>query len=265
VAALLIHGVLEDNLTFAPHGTLLAANLGLLAALPPHRDSRIRARWIGALGILAAVCGLGLSASSAVAATDARAAQAALAAGQVERAMERSTAATRLAPWDDLYWVGRADASVAAARGGRGIEALRDAETSYKSAIALNGSDPVTRHQLARLYLAHTDVFGSQDVTRARLELQAALAQNPYYAEIRNDLGVAFLASGERQKAVQSFEEASQGRREFVDPLLNLAALALEDGNTAKAKHLVDQALERNPASPRAAAMRQSLATHPGA
>jgi len=265
VAALLIHGALEDNLTFAPHGTLLAANLGLLAALPPHRDSRIRARWIGALGILAAVCGLGLSASSAVAATDARAAQAALAAGQVERAMERSTAATRLAPWDDLYWVGRADASVAAARGGRGIEALRDAETSYKSAIALNGSDPVTRHQLARLYLAHTDVFGSQDVTRARLELQAALAQNPYYAEIRNDLGVAFLASGDRPKAVQSFREASEGRREFVDPLLNLAALAIEDGNTAEAKRMVDLALERNPNSPRAAAMRESLATRPGA
>ena len=266
VAALLIHGALEDNLTLAPHGTLLAANLGLLAAALPHREeSRIRGRWIGAVGILAAVCGMGLSAASAVAATDGRAAQAALAAGQVERATERSTAATRLAPWDDLYWVGRADAALAAARGGRGIAALREAEASYKSAIAVNGSDPVTRHQLARLYLAHTDVFGPKGVSAARHELEAALAQNPYYAEIRNDLGVAFLASGERSGAVQAFRDASNGRREFVDPLLNLATLALQDGNAAEAKRMIDLALERNPTSPRAAAMRDSLATHTGA
>jgi len=50
-----------------------------------------------------------------------------------------------------------------------------------------------------------------------------------------------------------------------VDPLLNLATLALQDGNTAEAKRMIDLALERNPASPRAAAMRDSLATHTGA
>jgi hypothetical protein len=36
---------------------------------------------------------------------------------------------------------------------------------------------------------------------------------------------------------------------------LNLATLALQDGNTAEAKRMIDLALERNPASPRAVAM----------
>ena len=265
-AALLIHGALEDNLTLAPHGTLLAANLGLLAASLPHRQGvRTGARWIGMAGLVAAVLGTAAGTMSAIAATDARAAQAALGAGQVERATERSTAATRLAPWDDSYWVGRADAALAAARGGRGIAALREAETSYEHAIAVNGSDPVTRHQLARLYLAHIDAFGPKGALAARHELEAALAQNPYYAEIRNDLGVAYLATGSRDKAIVAFRAASEGRREFVDPLVNLAALALEDGNAAEAKRLVDLALQRNPASPRAAAMRASLANRPGA
>ena len=266
VAALLIHGALEDNLALAPHGTLLAANLGLLAAFVPRRqEARIGARWIGAAGMTVAFLGAGLSATSAIAATDARAATTALLAGQVERATERSTAATRLAPWDDLYWVGRADAALAAARGGRGIAALREAEASYKSAIAANGSDPVTRHQLARLYLAHVDEFGPAGVAMARRQLETALAQNPYYAEIRNDLGVALLASGSRTQAIEAFRAASEGRRDFVDPLLNLAALALQDGNTAEARRMLNLALERNPASPRAAAMRESLATRPGA
>jgi len=260
-AALLAHAALEDNLSFIPHGTLFCVNLGLLAAAPAgHREAPARgARWIGGAGILVALIGLGLSAASAAAAVDARDGALAASSGRIEQARMRFAAAASLAPWDDRYAILRAQAANAAARGGRGDDALREAEASYRSAIAANASDPVTRHELARLYLANPAAF-PVGTALAIAELRAALGQNPYYAEIRNDLGVALLASGDRAGAVREFRMAADGRSEFVDPLLNLAALALEDGNVAEAKRQLELALGRHPGSRRAEALKNALA-----
>ena len=260
VVALLAHAALEDNLSYVPHGTLLLANLGLLVRTSPGRGEA-PSRWtrrINGAWVVAAVLGIALSGASIAAAAEAQQGARALRIGQVSEAKERYAAAMRIAPWDDRYAVSGAEAAEAAARGGRGIEALRDAESSYRRALAINGSDPVTRHELARLYLAHSADFGPTAAATALHELRLALAQNPYYAEIRNDLGVALLASGDRAGAEEAFRRASEGRREFVDPVLNLATLALRDGNVSEAKRLVDVALERNPVSARAAAMRES-------
>jgi Flp pilus assembly protein TadD len=117
----------------------------------------------------------------------------------------------------------------------------------------------VTRHELARLYLSHSGEFGSTGIVSAQRELRAALTQNPHYAEIRNDLGVALLAQGDRVGAGAEFRAATEGRPGFVDPLLNLAILAQEDGNIAEAARLVALAIERNPGSERGARMRESL------
>jgi len=92
-------------------------------------------------------------------------------------------------------------------------------------------------------------------------QLTLALEQNPYYAEIRNDLGVALLRVGDRAGAEVAFRNAAEGRRDFVEPLLNLAALAVERGDRAEAARRIDQALERNPGSARALAMRAGLAS----
>lgn len=263
--ALLVHGALEDNLSLVPHGTVFAANLGLLvAAAPGVRGPGRPRRAAGVVGMgLAAVAAFATVTSFAGAAR-AEAAQADLAAGRVDRAMERYAAASRLRPWDDRIQVARAEAAEAAARGGRGIDALREAEASYRAALAVNGSDPVTRHQLARLYLAHADAFGAEGTRMALRELELALAQNPYYAEIRNDLGVALLASGDRKGAAEAFRRAGEGRSEFVDPLVNLAALALQDGDRATAERLLAEALKRNPGSARAAALRHTIAGRTG-
>jgi len=263
-AALLVHGAMEDNLSLVPHGTLFAANLGLLvAAAPAAASSRAAARPRRAAGI----AGMGVAAlatcvsiASFAGAAQAGAARADLVSGRPERAMERYAAASRLRPWDDRIQVARAEAAEAAARGGRGIVALREAEASYRAALAVNGSDPVTRHQLARLYLANASAFGAEGTERAVRELRAALEQNPHYAEIRNDLGVALLATGDRKGAADAFRRAGEGRPDFVDPLLNLAMLALQDGNRMGAERLVEEALTRNPGSARAAALRQSIA-----
>lgn len=261
VAALLVHAALEDNISLVPHGTLLFANLGLLAAVAsgPRVATGPVLRGAAAGALVMAILGLGVSGASAAAATQLREGAAALAAGDLDRAMARYAAATSLAPWDDQILAARAQAAEAAARGGRGIAALREAEASYRRAIAVNGSDPVTRHLLARLYLSHPADYGAAGTASAGRELRAALAQNPFYAEIRNDLGVAILATGDRAGARQTFRAASDGRRDFVDPLLNLATLALQDGDTTGADHLIRQALERNPGSARAAAMRGSI------
>jgi O-antigen ligase/Flp pilus assembly protein TadD len=262
VAALLAHGALEDNLSFVPHGVLFSANLGMLAAMAPSRagePARKRLGFAGVAALTVALFAACLSVGSAAAAANAGAGFAAARTGQIERARERYAAAERLAPWNDRYAVAHGVAAEATARGGRGIDAWSEAEASYRHALALNGSDPVTRHYLARLYLAHRDLFGPRGVEAARRELTAALSQNPYYAEIRNDLGVALLASGDRGGAVEAFRRASEGRRDFVDPLLNLASLALEQGKVGEAKRMVAMALERNPGSARAAAMRARI------
>jgi putative inorganic carbon (HCO3(-)) transporter len=264
-AALLAHGALEDNLSLVPHGTVFAANMGLLvAAAPASRGAgRPRRRWalagFGTTGV--AIC---VSFASFAGAARAESARTDLLSGRTDRAMASYDAASRLRPWDDRILVARAEAAEAAARGGRGIEALKQAEASYRSAIAVNGSDPVTRHQLARLYLAHRDVFGSEATSLALRELEAALDQNPHYAEIRNDLGVALLASGDREGAIAAFRRAGEGRSDFVDPLVNLATLALQDGNLDEARRLAGQALQRNPGSARAAALRDTLAGRTG-
>ncbi|HEU4723732.1 MAG TPA: tetratricopeptide repeat protein, partial [Candidatus Eisenbacteria bacterium] len=137
-------------------------------------------------------------------------------------------------------------------------ELLR-AETAYKRAVALNASDPVTKHELARLYLGHEARFGDAGRARAVALLNAALAQNPHYAEIRNDLGVARLRGGDRAGAIREFRRAAEGRAAFVDPLVNLAALALEDGDRAAAASWTRRALERNPGSVPARAMASDL------
>ncbi len=265
--ALLAHAVMEDNLSFVPHGTLFAVNLGLVAASAPgaREATARRLRWAGGVGAMLAVVGIAASAASAAAESDARQGALAARSGQIEQARARYVAATKLAPWDDRYWIARAKVSEAAARGGRGVVALREAEASYKSAIAVNASDPVTRHELARVYLAHPDEFGPGASAAATQELEAALSQNPYYAEIRNDLGVALLAAGDRDGAKREFARAADGGRAgFVDPLLNLASLALEEGDVAGANRLVDAALTRDPGSRRAADMSAAIAARGG-
>jgi len=221
------------------------------------------ARWVGATGALVALLAIGVSGASAMAATASQEGAKAWALGRVDEARVHLAAATALAPWEDRYAAGRARAAEASARGGSGSAALREAEASYRRAIAMNGSDPVTRHELARLYLANPAEFGSAGTSSALRELRAALAQNPHYAEIRNDLGVALLAQGDRAGARTEFTGATNGRPDFVDPLLNLATLAMQDGSLTEAKRLVAAALERNPGSPRAARMHLALAAQP--
>jgi len=173
--------------------------------------------------------------------------------------------AFRIAPWQERHALAAAKSAEAAAIGDAREIRLREADRFYRRAIALNPSDPVTRHELARLYLSNPDVFRASGVRggrEAKAQLELALAQNPYYAEIRNDLGVARLRTGDRAGAEVAFREAAEGRRDFVEPLLNLAALAVERGDRAEAARRIDEALERNSSSARALAMRAELATN---
>jgi O-antigen ligase/Tfp pilus assembly protein PilF len=269
-AALLVHALFEDNLSSSAHGSVLFANLGLLAAASPGPRNAPASAFRGPiragalLTALVAVVGVLASAGSAIAAVQAGSGARSFAAGRIDEARARFAAAEKTAPWDDRYAVYHAKASEAAARGGRGIAAVLEARASYEHALSANASDPVTRHELARLYLTHESAFGAQGVRSAERLLREALEQNPYYAEIRNDLGVALLEQGDRSGAAAAFRRAGEGRRGFVDPLLNLATLQLQDGNEVEARRLIGEALERDPNSARASEMLRGLSGRTG-
>ncbi len=255
VLALLAHGLVDDNLSLIPHGTLLFANLGLLAAAPADRRNAGRSRWAGRGMILTALLAMGVSVASFAGSRAAQAASADARLGRVEASVAEYGTASRMAPWRDDFAVARAEQAEAWARKDASVPALREAEVSYRRAIAINGSDPVTRQELARLYLAHPEVWGDAGARNALGELRLALAQNPYYSEMQNDLGVAFLRVGNREEARRAFSRAASGRRDFVDPLLNLAALAMESGDPVEARSWLTRALERDPGSTRARTM----------
>ena len=260
VVALLAHGLVDDNLSLVPHGTLLFANLGLLATAPAsaRRDPR-GSRWSGRTGMLAAILAAGVSALSFGASSSAQAASSDAGAGSGDRALSLFRSASNLAPWRDDLAVARAEQAEAWARESASTPALHEAEAAYRRAIAINGSDPVTRQELARLYLAHPDVWGDAGSRLALEQLRLAVAQNPYYAEIQNDLGVALLRTGNRVEARVAFGRAVEGRPGFVDPLLNLAALALESGDRVEARAWLERALERDPDSVRARELLEKL------
>ena len=262
LAALLAHALFEDNLSFVAHGAVFAANAGLLVAAAPGGSNPRRMGWLGTLGIAVALGAASLSLVSAAAASSALSGRDDLRRGNAPAALSEYAKAARLAPWDDRYAIGAAGAAAASAASsapaGRAAR-LTEAESFYRSAIAANPSDPVTRHELARLYLANEDRFGAAGTAAATRELRLALEQNPYYAEIRNDLGVALMRAGDAAGAERAFTEAGGGRRDFVDPLLNLAALAIQRGDKAEAARLIDEALARNPGSQRANAMKAEL------
>jgi len=215
--------------------------------------------WFGRAGMLTAVLAMSVSLASFAASRQAYAAAASAQAGHVELAASEFRAASDLAPWRDDFAVGHGEQAEAWALQGAGAPALKEAEAAYRRAIAVNGSDPVTRQELGRLYLSHPDVWGD-GVNRALVELRAAVAQNPYYPEIQNDLGVALLRAGDRSAAREAFGRAAAGgAREFVDPLLNLATLAIQSGDLVEARVWVTRALERNPRSDRARSLLAEL------
>ena len=260
VIALLAHAVVDGNLSLVPHQTLLYADLGILVAAAPGMERRARRSALrGALGLLIAGSGLCLATASFAASRAGEDGARWLRADRPAQAVEALATATRLSPWNDGYSIlmARAEEQV-------GTRELRPdryhaAEAAYRCAIRANGSDPVTRQELARLYLSHPDLWGASGLAGARTQLEEALAQNPYYAEIRNDLGVALLRSGDRAGAERAFRQASEGRADFVDPLLNLAVMSLESGDSASARSRVREALERAPQSDRALSLAARL------
>ncbi len=256
VVALLAHGLLDDNLSLIPHGTVLFANLGLLAAVPIRELREARGSvWYRRAGLFIGIVAMGISIASFVGSREVQAASKYARMGRPDLSTAELRKASAVAPWRDDVAVAHAEQAEAWAKRGAGKTALLEAEGAYRRAIAMNGSDPVTRHELARLYLSHPEVWGDAGRSRALVELRAAVAQNPFYAEVQNDLGVALLETGDRLGAERAFRGALGGRQEFVDPLLNLAVLAIQSGNRIEARNWVVRALERNPGSERARAL----------
>jgi predicted Zn-dependent protease len=74
----------------------------------------------------------------------------------------------------------------------------------------------------------------------------AACQRAPGNAHYANDLGVAFLALGDRALAVRAFRQAIELAPTFPHPYYNLGIVFRERGDVAAADHLFNSALERD-------------------
>ncbi len=85
----------------------------------------------------------------------------------------------------------------------------------------------------------------SGEVERARSHFEKALAENPYNAEVLNNLGVIAHESGDPYTAEAYFLRAIENDADSVDGYLNLLPLLCEIGSVARAALLAEFMLDR--------------------
>jgi hypothetical protein len=81
----------------------------------------------------------------------------------------------------------------------------------------------------------------------AILHYQAALRVNPGFAEVHNNVGVAYLNSQKLAEAAAHFQEAVRLKPGYVDAHANLGAVLLQSGRPAEAAVQFQQALQADP------------------
>ena len=114
----------------------------------------------------------------------------------------------------------------------------------FKKAVKLNGSNPYFQKGLG---LAYTQLGRYPEAVTA---FRRALELNPYYVDVRNDLGTALILSGKRLEGREEFVKA------FNDPTnptpelsaRNLGQAYLEESNLAEAANWFQATLNRNKA-----------------
>jgi Flp pilus assembly protein TadD len=123
---------------------------------------------------------------------------------------------------------------------------LDEAETSYRTALALMPDDPIASNNLGALLLAR----GHPADARAHLEL--ALKIKPGYPEAANNLGAVLWELGEVKAAEAAFRRALLQRPGYASAMLNLADLLIRPGETriSEAEALCRAALARSPSPP---------------
>jgi tetratricopeptide (TPR) repeat protein len=98
-------------------------------------------------------------------------------------------------------------------------------------------------------------------------ELRALAESNPGSFGVQMSLGVALQKAGEKAGAIQAFEKAAGLVPTAIgdnSPHTRIAAIAIEQGDTARAMRALDAALQRDPSALEAARQLAKLATERG-
>jgi Flp pilus assembly protein TadD len=85
------------------------------------------------------------------------------------------------------------------------------------------------------------------DTSHAYEYLQKALASRPAYPEALNNLGILYLRTEQRDKAVATFEECMRVAPDFNQAYLNLARVYAVEGAPDGARKILLQLLARHP------------------
>jgi tetratricopeptide (TPR) repeat protein len=115
------------------------------------------------------------------------------------------------------------------------------ARSTLEHAVEIGPDDPEANYSLGMVYaqLNETD--------RAYERLQTALKLRPNYPEALNNLGILYLRTQRREKAVESFQECIRVAPAFDQAYLNLARVYAVEGQTAKARELLESLLAQHP------------------
>jgi Flp pilus assembly protein TadD len=155
--------------------------------------------------------------------------------------------ATELAPGSSSAW--NALGLVLDERG-----ATREAEAALQTAVALDPQDPVSRANLALIYL------GQDRLAKAKAEIDRAMAEDPGFDIGLVARGLYHLKTGEMDKAMQDLLAGSTANPAFAQALLLLAAGYYETGQRAPAEQALENADRLDPNDPATANVATAIA-----
>jgi len=141
-------------------------------------------------------------------------------------------------PAAGLYWLRIAQALAFQGRHGEALEAVG-------RVLAADALNPQARHLRAALLVERGD---AQAVKEAIEELESLLAKHRSNPVLRYNLGKAYLAAGDLDKAAVQFQEAAQVR-EYLAPRYELGRIYLVKDQPELAVQLAGEILELQPDS----------------
>ncbi|MGC2658899.1 MAG: tetratricopeptide repeat protein, partial [Bryobacteraceae bacterium] len=125
-----------------------------------------------------------------------------------------------------------------------------DARRALEHAVAVKPTDPEATYGLAMVFAQAGETQRADDL------FHRALALRPDYPEALNNLGVLYLRTQRRDQAVETFEKCMRVAPDFDRSYLNLARVYAIEGDTDKARGVLQQLLKQVPGDEQA---RQAL------
>jgi tetratricopeptide (TPR) repeat protein/peroxiredoxin len=108
-------------------------------------------------------------------------------------------------------------------------------------AVTVSPEDAEANYSLGMVFAQSGDNDNAQE------HLQKALQSRPEYPEALNNLGILFLKTGRRDQAVASFGQCTRIVPAFDQCYLNLARVSALEGNSEKARALLEEFLKQHP------------------